>query len=240
MARGPAPGAFAEEDLHGLPQAARRHLETAIAPWAPVAVSARLRMRGRIKIGRWLPFRAHQVLSPYHGFVWRARVVGLISGSDRYVDGAGVGHWKLAGLVTVMHAEGADVSRSAAGRAGAEAVWVPTALLPRFGVTWSAQGEDRVTARYHVRGTPLEVHYRLDGEGRIGSLVFDRWGDPDNTGTWGWHPFGGEITAHRSFGAVTVPSEGRFGWFFGTDRWPEGEFLRYRIADLHLVTDPNR
>jgi hypothetical protein len=35
---------------------------------------------------------------------------------------------------------------------------------------------------------------------------------------------------------VTVPAAGRVGWFFGTDRWPGGEFLRYRITGLRLVT----
>lgn len=240
LVRAAEPGAFGGEDLDGLPGPVRRYLAKAIAPGAPLAVSARLSMRGQIKVGRWLRFRARQVLSPHDGFVWRARAAGVISGSDRYADGAGVLDWKLAGLVTVMHAEGPDVSRSAAGRAGAEALWVPTALLPRFGVVWSAEREDRLTARYQVGETPLEVHYHLDDDDRITSLVFDRWGDPDNTGTWGWHPFGGEVTGHRSFESVTVPSEGRLGWFFGTDRWPAGEFFRYRITDLHLVTGADR
>jgi hypothetical protein len=26
-----------------------------------------------------------------------------------------------------------------------------------------------------------------------------------------------------------------FGWFYGTDRWPDGEFFRYQITDLTLV-----
>jgi hypothetical protein len=237
LARSVQAGAFTSEDLEGLPAVARRYFETAIAPGAPLVVSVRLRMRGRIKIGRWWPFRAREVLSPHDGFVWRARAAGVVSGSDRYFDGAGVADWKLAGLVRVMHAEGVDVSRSAAGRAGVEAMWVPTALLPRFNVAWSAHGEHDVMARYRVGMTPLEVRFRLDAAGRIESLVFDRWGDPDETGTWGWHPFGGEVTGYRSFGAVTVPSAGRFGWFYGTDRWPDSASFRYRITDLRLVAN---
>jgi hypothetical protein len=234
------PGAFSNAELDGLPEPARRHLAAAIAPGTPLAVSARLEMRGSIKVGRWLPFRARQVLNPHRGFVWAARAAGVVAGSDRCVDGVGGMDWKLAGLVTVVHAEGPDVSRSAAGRAGAEAVWVPTALLPRFGVRWSAAGADRVTARYRSGETPLEVSYRLDGDGRIVSLVFDRWGDPGGSGAWAWHPFGGEITGYRSFGGVSVPSAGRFGWFYGTDQWPSGEFFRYRLTGLQLVTTVDR
>jgi len=137
------PGRFDPAELDGLPEPVRRHLAMAVAPGTPLATSARLAMRGSIKVGRWLPFRARQVLDPHHGFVWAARAAGLITGTDRYLDGAGVIDWKLAGLVTVAHGEGPDVSRSAAGRAGAEAIWLPTALLPGPG----SAGRRRPTTR---------------------------------------------------------------------------------------------
>jgi hypothetical protein len=232
LLRPAAPGRFDPAELDGLPAPVRRHLGQAITPGTPLATSARLRMRGSIKVGRWLPFRARQVLSPHAGFIWAARAAGVIAGTDRYLDGAGTMDWRLLGLVTVAHAEGADATRSAAGRAGGEAVWLPTALLPRFGVAWSADGQDRVRASYRVGETPVEVSFRLTPDGRIRSLAFDRWDDPDGGGRFGWHRFGGEITGYRSFGGLAIPAAGRLGWFPGTGRWPEGEFFRYRITDL--------
>ena len=234
----PEPARFGAAELEGLPEPVQRHLAQVIAPGTPLATSARLRMRGTIKVGRWLPFRAHQLLNPHNGFVWTARAAGIIAGSDRYLDGAGAMDWKLAGLVTVAHAEGPDVSRSAAGRAGAEAIWLPTTLLPRFGVRWSAGPDGQVTAAFRVGDTPLELRLRLDAAGRITSLVFDRWGDPDNRGTFAQHRFGGEFTGYRSFQGLTIPSQGRLGWFYGQDRWPAGEFFRYQITDLEPVTSP--
>jgi hypothetical protein len=216
----------------------QRYLAQAITPGTPLATSARLRMRGHIKVGRWLPFRAHQVLNPQLGFVWAARAAGVIAGSDRYLDGSGGMDWKLLGLVAVAHAGGPDVGRSAAGRAGAEAIWLPTALLPRFGVRWSAGSSDQVTASFRVGDTPVELRLRLDAAGRIASLVFDRWGDPGDTGRFGWHRFGGEVTGYRSFQGLTIPSQGRLGWSYGSDRWPAGEFFRYEITDLEPVTSP--
>lgn len=112
---------FSIAELEGLPRPVRRYLAAAIAPRTPLATCARLRMRGHIKVGRWLPFSARQVLNPHQGFVWAARAAGLIVGSDRYLDGAGAMNWKFAGIVTVAHGEGPDVSRSSAGRACAEA-----------------------------------------------------------------------------------------------------------------------
>jgi hypothetical protein len=174
------------------------------------------------------------VLSPHHGFVWTARAAGLVAGGDRYADGAGAMQWKLAGLVTVAAGAGADVSGSAAGRAGAEGIWLPTALLPRFGVRWSAPAGDQVTAAFAVDGTPVELHLRLDAAGRAVALAFDRWGDPDGR-SFGWHRFGGELTGHTSFGGLTIPSAGRLGWHPGGDRFADGEFFRYRITALQPV-----
>jgi hypothetical protein len=234
----PTPDRFGAAELEGLPELACRYLIQSIAPGMPLATAARLRMRGQIKVGRWLPFHAQQVLNPHHGFVWTARAAGVIAGSDRYVDGTGGMDWKLAGLVSVAHAQGPDVARSAAGRAGAEAIWLPTALLPRFGVHWSARSADQVTATFRVGDTPVELQLRLDAAGRIASLVFDRWGDPDNRGSFGWHRFGGEFTDHRTFQGLTIPSSGRLGWFYGEDRWPVGEFFRYQLIDLEPVVEP--
>ena len=236
--RAGTPPTFGPAELEGLPDLARRYFQSAIAPGSVLLTSARLEMRGRIKIGRWLPFRAREVLDPQRGFVWSARAAGIVTGSDRYVDREGIQDWTLAGLVTIMRAEGSDVSRSAAGRAAGEAIWLPAALLPRYGVTWAATGDDELTARYQLDDTPVECRYRLDACGLIRSFWFDRWGDPDGTGTWGWHRFGGEISAHRTFGSLTIPSAGRLGWHFGTPRWPDGEFFRFELRGLDPHTGP--
>ena len=237
LVQGPA-GEFTATELDGLPNPVQRFLRTAIAPGTPLASTTRIRMRGRIKIGRWLPFRAREVLTPHRGFIWAARGAGLINGSDHYAHGQGEMDWKLAGVIRVMHAEGADVSRSSAERAAAEAVWLPTALLPHFNVQWTAPDDMHISARYHIDDKPVEVQYQLTRNGHIRSVVFDRWGDPDNSGTWRLYPFGGEFTSYATFEGVTIPDAGRLGWHYGTDRWNEGEFFRYHITDLTSVTDP--
>jgi hypothetical protein len=226
---------FTSAEVEGLPAPVRRYLRASIAAGTPLATCARLRMRGRIKVGWWLPFTARQIVNPHEGLVWAARAAGVIAGSDRYIDGVGVMDWKIGGMVTLMHAEGADVTRSAAGRTGGEAILLPTALLPRFGVTWSAVDDLHIIAHHRVGRVPVDLHLRLDPQSRLRSVSFQRWGDPDATGTWDWHPFGGQITGHRSFAGLTVPSAGRLGWHFGTDRWTSGEFFRYRITSLETL-----
>jgi hypothetical protein len=112
-----------------------------------------------------------------------------------------------------------------------------TTLLPRFGVTWSATDPHHIAATYFLDETKLELRYVLADDGQVRSVALERWADPDNTGTYGYHPFGFEVTGHASFDGVTITSAGRGGWFFGTERWAEGEFMRYQITDYRLVTE---
>lgn len=67
---------FTVAKLDELDAPVRRHLLREIAPDAPLTQSVRVRMHGSIKLGRWLPFRARQVLNPHVGFIWAARVAG--------------------------------------------------------------------------------------------------------------------------------------------------------------------
>jgi hypothetical protein len=103
-----------------------------------------------------------------------------------------------------------------------EAVWVPTTLLPRFGVTWSATDPHHIAATYFLDETKLELRYVLADDGQVRSVALERWADPHNTGTYGYHPFGFDVTSHASFDGVTITSAGRGGWFFGKERWAEG------------------
>jgi Family of unknown function (DUF6544) len=181
-----APGSFSENELAGLPDPVRRYFRASIASRAPIARSARFATRGSIKLGsRWLAFRGHEVLSPHRGLVWAVRTAGVISGSDRYLMGQGSMDWKLFGLVRLVHADGPEISRSAAGRVGAEAVWVPSALLPRFGVAWIALDDRHIAFSYRLDDTDLDVRCTLDEEGRVRTIVLERWGDPDSTGKSG-------------------------------------------------------
>jgi hypothetical protein len=224
------PGVFSESDVVKLPVQVRRMLTAAIAPGTPLAAAVRLRIRGSIKLTRWLPFRSSEVVAPGHGFEWRALVAGVIAGFDRYIDGEGEMQWKLGGVVPVAAASGPDVSRSAAGREAGEAFWLPTALLPAFGVTWRVGVDGHPVGTIPTAAGPIDVEYRLDADGRVISLALERWGDPDNTGRFGLHKFGGTMTQHRTFHGITIPTKGSVGWHFETPRWAVGEFFRFQVV----------
>jgi hypothetical protein len=144
--------------------------------------------------------------------------------------------WELFGLVPVVRTSGPDVTRSAKGPAVAEGIWLPTALLPRYDVTWHADNDEELLADIPIGGDRIRVQINIDGDGRVRSNHLDRWSDPDGTGTFGWFPFGVEATASRSLPCgITMPFEGTGGWFHGTDRWHQGQFMRYSISEFILI-----
>jgi hypothetical protein len=232
---------FSPAETGALPDAVRRYFAASLRDGVPLARSARLWMRGSMKIGtRWLPFRAGQMESPHRGFVWAARAGTAIVGSDRFVDGRGAMSWRLLGVVPVAKASGADVDRSAAGRGMAEAIWVPTALLPRFGVRWTEIDRQNISASYELLGHLATLQLTLSDDGLMSSVSFDRWGDPEGTGSWGLHRFGFRAEGHRTFEGITIPVRGAAGWYFDTDRWEEGEFFRCEIVRYELLGLPHR
>lgn len=230
-ARPPGARAFAAGDLAALPDAARRYLTHAIAAGAPLATAVRLRMHGQIKLRGWHPFTAQQVIRRDGAMLWRAtvRMHGLpIHGFDRLLDGAGAMRWKLFGLLPIVTAAGPDITRSAAGRVGAEFIWLPSALCGA-GVGWSAADAAHASAALTIAGETVRPTLTIDADGRPRRLTLQRWGNPDGA-RFGYAGFGGVIEDEASFDGYTIPTRLRIGWHPDSDRFDaDGEFFRVSV-----------
>ncbi|MEO9163802.1 MAG: DUF6544 family protein [Casimicrobiaceae bacterium] len=215
-----------------LPMPVQRYLAHAIAPGTPLAYAVRLRMHGAIRLKRWRPFKAEQVIVRDRGMIWRANVKmsGMtIRGFDRFLDGAGAMRWKLCGLLPIIHASGPDITRSAAGRFAAETIWLPSLLCGRD-VSWSADDPAVAHARFAVAGRAADLALTLS-RGSLQSVALPRWGNPDG-GRFREIDFGAVIEQEATFGGYTIPVRMRVGWYFGTDRFDTmGKFLHATIDD---------
>jgi hypothetical protein len=190
-------------------------------------------MEGHIRLGRWLSFQATQFQAPPEGYVWAARTrLGPlpISGYDSYGDGTGEMHWRLLGRVPVMSAASADVGSSAAGRVALDALFVPTTWLGAD-VTWhDGCDENTAVGEWTVGALKLCVELTVDPDGRLIAATMPRWGNP-NREPWGEYPCGGILEGEADYGGIKIPTQMRAGWFFGTDRWGQGEFFRAAITN---------
>jgi hypothetical protein len=225
------PMRFRQSLIGALDEPVQRFFTHAIRNGAPLAAGVRIAMRGRIKAGIWLPFVAEQSVDG-RAFTWRARVgwgpITPLRVVDRYADGAGSTEGRLLGRLTVFQAEDLDTTRSAAGRAALESVvFAPTSVLPHRGVTWRADSDDVIVARFDLPPEHPEVHARIDRHGALRAVRASRWGNPDRTG-FHYVACGCDVRAEGTFGDLRVPSSVIVGWWFDTPRY--APFFK---ADIH-------
>lgn len=217
-----------------LPVPTRRWLRHAIGADVPPRRGVKLSMHGEIKLRKWRPFTAQQIIAP-GGFIWAAsagRFPMQIRGFDRYTDGSGQMRWKLFNLIPVMSASDDDTTRSAAGRLAGETVLAPGAALAD-NVTWTP-GDDHLATATVVDGAYAhQVSVNIDDAGSLRSVWLPRWGSPDKQ-SYREHRFGVEMRGEQTFGGYTVPGEMSAGWWYGSDRWADGEFFRCTIDDAEF------
>ena len=229
---------FNSAKLAHLPEVAKRYLEHAIAPGTKLASAVRLKMHGEIKLKKWVPFTAEQVICWEHGLIWSATawMNGFlpIVGSDRVIDGIGAMQWKLLGLFPVMTANGADITRSSIGRLESESLCLPSVFY-RDDVSFTSTELSPLDSNLHssfvVQGEKAELDFTIDSTGRLKTFKLPRWGNPDNT-EFRYVNFGGILEEEVTFSGYTIPTRLRIGWYFGTERFEsEGEFFRATIDD---------
>lgn len=226
-------GTFGPKSMKEIPEGARNYFQHSILPGTPLALGARLRMHGEIRLSGWLPLSSEQVILGRGEMVWTASVrkAGIpITGYDRLTGGRGEMRWKALGIIPVVTASGDDVTRSATGRLAAEFVWLPSVLLS-VEAEVSEDDPGRISFFQPHLGQDSRITVKTDDEGRPLSVRSRRWGDPAGQG-YGLYDFGAVVEGEETFGGYTIPSRLRAGWFFGTDRFEsEGEFFRVTLDD---------
>lgn len=219
--------------LAGLDEPVRRYFTHAIPDGAPLPAGVRVAMRGRIKLGIWLPFTAVQD-SFADAFSWRARVaVGpltLFRVSDAFADGSGRVDARLLGRIPLIQSEDEDTTRSAATRAALEAAaYAPSLLLTHPGVRWDVRSDELIAASWDVPPERPEVQVGIDKDGAVRSVVAARWGK-HSTGQFQYIPFGGELMEERRFGPYLLPGRVSVGWWWGTPRY--APFFEAELLDV--------
>lgn len=208
-----------------LPPPVLQYLERVLPAGGELAGSVELSMRGEIRLGPdkpWMPIEAGQLLTRAEGgaFVWRARAgKGLLRmrGADLYARGRGQTRFLLAGIVPVANATGPDVARSARGRLGAEAVLLPTMLLPGAGARWEAIDADSARVWVPVDGEEIAVRMFFLPGGGLKRVELDRWNNVPPAEGFQPIPFAVRVVDEARFDGYMIPSKIRAYWWYGTD-----------------------
>jgi hypothetical protein len=212
-----------------VPPPVARYFAFALTPGQAPVRRARLRFTGTFasKPGAWAPFTAEQLISARPpGFVWDARIamapLAAVRVRDSYIDGEGAMLGKVAGLVPVVDQYGTpEMAAGALHRFLGEAVWLPTALLPREGLAWSAI--DATSARVTITDGPttvsMDVRFGVNGEITTVSAMRFR----DVNGTPVLTPWVGRHTDYARVDGMMIPTAGEVAWIL-----PEGPVPYWR------------
>lgn len=249
---GAAEGArFDESRLEGLPLPVARYLRAALPGLAaggqPVVRVARFRQRGTFNLGgvgqtaRWRPFDATQTATPAPlGFVWTARIPALplplwpfnlpVLVRDSLADGRGEMDASVFGVFSLARETGPHIAEAALQRCLAEAVWLPTALLPGEGLHWAPLGESSALATAKSGGisASLEFHFGPDG---LPERVFAPDRLRSTTSGPVPTPWEGRFSDYAEREGMRIPLKGEVAWL--TD---EGRLTYWRgeIVDVEV------
>jgi hypothetical protein len=168
VAAGAVEPASATQERHDLPAPVARYVNKAIKRSDPIRTVS-LRHVGGFRTslnGSWLPIRGTQFFrtSP-PAFIWSGRVriaPGLwVDARDRSVDGAGNMLVRVESTVTIANSSGPQLDQGALLRLLGEMTWMPTALLDRRFVRWSAVDDHRASATLSINGRGGQVSSSL-------------------------------------------------------------------------------
>jgi hypothetical protein len=220
---------FDPRQLDGLPAPVARYFTFALTPGQQLVRYAELRFTGTFasKPNAWAPFTSRQsVRASPPAFVWDARIRMIplvpVFVRDSYVATEGSMRGAIASLIPVVDQHGTrEMAAASLQRFLAEAVWLPTSLLPRNGLEWSAI--DDSTARVTVTDGPTTVSLdvRFGERGEITGVSTDRYRDvkgaPVLTRWVGTH------TDYQRVQGMMIPTKGEVAWIL-----PEGPVPYWR------------
>lgn len=174
-------------------------------------------LRTSTRSDSWSSFSAVQRVVPAStGFIWNARVrmpLGThVRVLDSFANGVGRGRVSLLSAIPVAAKQGgAELNSGALHRYLAEAVWSPTALLPQFGVKWTAIDDYSALASLSTRGLYVALVFSFNDAGEVtGIFSPGRFGQFDDG--YRQAPWEGHFRDYQQVAGMWVPQYGEVGW----------------------------
>ena len=210
-----------------LPAPVARYFRFALKEGQPFIRTARMQQQGEFWMkGKWIPFTSEQYFSATPpGMVWDADMqmnpLLNVRVRDAYVAGQGSMQGKLLALMPVVNEQGgAELKAGALLRYLAEAVWLPTALLPSDNLQWSAIDEQRALATLTDSGLSVPLEFRFNDSGEIISFYTPGRYYREDDGRNVLKPLAGYHGVYEARSGMRIPIEGEVEWQLPDGRLP--------------------
>jgi hypothetical protein len=241
---------FADADLDGLPTPVARYLRMVLPDAAPAIACARLTQRGdflaRPRPDGWRPFTAVEHFSARPpGFVWDARIrmaPGMsVLVRDAFAEGQGSMVASVMGVRRIVSVSGTPALASAAlQRYLAEAVWLPTALLPGAGVVWSALSPDSARASLTAGAATASVDFFFGADGLVERIHTAARARDIGGGRTAPTPWQGRFSRYETHDGYRIPMAGEVEWLLAEGPRPywRGEITGVTFEFDEIPTPP--
>jgi hypothetical protein len=243
-ARAAAPGAgatrFTSDLLAGLPTPVVRYFGFALTPDQALIRRARIEWRGEFFNRSWAPMTATQhytVLPP--GYVWDATIrfapMVPVFVRDAYLAGEGIMRGRMGGLMDVVNQRGTPgLASGALARWLGEAVWFPTALLPREGLSWAPIDDSTARATLVDGRTTVSIDFHFGTRGEVVRVSLIRMRDVNGTSVP--TPWEGIIhPAYLRVDGMMIPASAEAAWLLPEGRLP---YWRGRVLAASYDYEP--
>ncbi len=183
-----------------------------------VSLSQSGKLRPSPTSAKWMSFTArHEIWPQETRFLWNARI-RLVRGIhlrvvDSYVGGVGSGRVQLLSLLPLASATDVpELNSGALHRYLAEAVWYPTALLPRAKVRWHEISEEAAQATLTEHDLTVSLEFRFNRNGEVTGIY-----SPGRYGRFGNRyiqvPWEGHFSNYQMVNGIRIPMQGEVGWY---------------------------
>lgn len=215
------PRTYDSIELEGLPAPVQNYFRAVIMDGQPMVAEVNINQTGTFNLSetreQWKPFTSTQrVITHRPGFDWEA-LIQLTPGvsvkvHDAYIEGKGILHVSLFGLVSLVNMRGTPVmNQGELMRFIAEAVWYPTKLLPSQGVHWEPVDAHSAKARFVDDQTQLTLLFRFNKNNLIESVRAEARGRIVG-GAVVPTPWEGYFSHYARRDGMCIPLEGEVAW----------------------------
>ena len=218
-----ATGTYRETQLAGLPAPVQRYFRHVLRDGQPYLRGLRLRHTGRFKTDLqkdWVPIEGEQYLTTDPpGFIWQG-TTRQFTARDEYVAGRGRLLVRLLGAVPIVQGAGPHYNQGELLRWLGESTWLPTSLLPREHLHWTAVDDHTAQLTFTHAGETVAYRVRFNERDEIAECETQRY-----QGEATLLPWVGRFGQYQERHGVCVPTWAEASWVVDGQRQPYAQFI---------------
>jgi len=228
----PKVAVYHERELIGLPAPVQRYFRLVLRDGQPMVREAEVHHVGTFQLGKddkgWKPFDSvERFIINRPGFLWSASI-RMMTGvhmlvRDRYLTGEGGLHAAIGGILTMSRPQAShQLAEGSLQRFLAEAIWMPTALLPSEHLQWTPIDDTtaKATLTDGANSVPLIFRFNTTGEivqAHATARFFEK------NGGYTPLPWTSRCWNYAERGGMRIPLDAEVLWHI-----PEGDFPYWR------------